>query len=193
MRAGAPWCDLPTEYGPWQTVYGLSRRWQRDGAWSAVPTGLQARADEAGLITWGVNVDSTICRAYEHAAGAGRDGPTQKEPPGGRQAEPDDHALGRSRGGWTTKWGDSPQFGAVLEAIQVPRLGPGRPLVRPLRVRGDKAYSSTCRECRSRASFWPRSGQRVEGTQGRWGLRTTGPRARAATTSRTRPRTPCSC
>ncbi|MFJ9743130.1 transposase [Streptomyces sp. NPDC101166] len=38
--------------------------------------------------------------------------------------------------------GDSPQFAAVLEGIRVPRTGPGRPRVRPLRVRGDKAYSS---------------------------------------------------
>lgn len=30
----------------------------------------------------------------------------------------------------------------MLEAIRVPRLGLGQPRVRPLRVRGDKAYSS---------------------------------------------------
>ncbi|MER6257950.1 transposase [Streptomyces sp. NPDC001584] len=58
VRTGAPWRDLPSEYGPWQTVYGLF------------------------------------------------------------------------------------QFRAVLEDIRVPRLGLGRPRVRPLRVRGDKAYSS---------------------------------------------------
>jgi hypothetical protein len=29
--------------------------------------------------------------------------PAQKEPPGGVEAEPADHALGRLRGGWTTK------------------------------------------------------------------------------------------
>lgn len=83
------------EYGPWQTVYGLFRRWQRDGVWSVVLTGLQARADAAGLITREVNVDSTICRAHQHAAGARRDGQAQKEPPGGMVAEPDDHGLGR--------------------------------------------------------------------------------------------------
>ncbi|MFJ4839316.1 IS5 family transposase [Streptomyces sp. NPDC088746] len=162
VRTGAPWRDLPSEYGPWQTVCGLFRRWQRDGVWSAVLTGLQARADAAGLINWDVNVDSTICRAHQHAAGARRDSRAQKEPPGGKQAEPDGHGLGRSRGGLTTKIhlaceqgqkplsllvtagqrGDSPQFTAVLEAIRVPRLGLGRPRVRPLRVRGDKAYSS---------------------------------------------------
>ena len=38
--------------------------------------------------------------------------------------------------------GDSPQFTAVLEAISVPRTGPGRPRTRPGRVLGDKAYGS---------------------------------------------------
>jgi len=31
VRAGAPWRDVPVEDGPGQTVYGLFRRWQRDG------------------------------------------------------------------------------------------------------------------------------------------------------------------
>lgn len=26
VRTGTPWRDLPSEYGPWQTVYGLFRR-----------------------------------------------------------------------------------------------------------------------------------------------------------------------
>ncbi|SDM52182.1 Transposase DDE domain-containing protein [Allokutzneria albata] len=123
---------------------------------------LQARADAAGLIFWEVNVDSTICRAHQHAAGARRRGAVQKEPPGGVSAESEDHGLGRSRGGFTTKIhlaceqgqkplsllitagqrGDSPQFEPVLNAIGVPRPGVGRPRSRPLRVRGDKAYSS---------------------------------------------------
>jgi transposase len=38
--------------------------------------------------------------------------------------------------------GDSPQFQAVLEAIAVPRLGPGRARTRPDRVLGDKAYGA---------------------------------------------------
>ena len=76
--------------------------------------------------------------------------------------EPADHALGRSRGGLTTKVhlaceqhqkplsivitagqrGDSPQFEAVLDGIGVARLGAGRPRTRPDRVLADKAYSS---------------------------------------------------
>lgn len=78
------------------------------------------------------------------------------------RTEPADHALGRSRGGLSTKIhlsceqgqkplsivitagqrGDSPQFQAVLEGIRVPRLGPGRPRTRPDRALGDKAYGS---------------------------------------------------
>lgn len=38
--------------------------------------------------------------------------------------------------------GDSPQLVAVLERILVPRIGPGRPRVRPDSVSADKAYSS---------------------------------------------------
>jgi transposase len=55
-RVGSPWRDVPARYGPWQTIYGLFRRWQRDGTWARILTGLQARADAAGLITWDVSV-----------------------------------------------------------------------------------------------------------------------------------------
>ncbi|MET7458401.1 IS5 family transposase, partial [Streptomyces sp. NPDC005574] len=71
-------------------------------------------------------------------------------------------ALGRSRGGLTSKihlvcdavgrplafvltggnTNDCTQFTAVMEAIRVPRIGPGRPRVRPDHVLGDKGYSS---------------------------------------------------
>jgi transposase len=73
-RTGAPWRDVPARYGPWQTVYGLFRRWQRDGTWQQILTGLQAQADAAGLITWQVNVDTTVVRAHQHAAGARKGG-----------------------------------------------------------------------------------------------------------------------
>jgi hypothetical protein len=105
VRAGAPWRDLPPEYGPWQTVYGLFRRWRRAGVWRAIPAALQTRADADGLIVWDVSVDSTVMRAHQHAAGARKEGDLQVEPPdtpaGG--IEPDDHGSGRSRGGWTSR------------------------------------------------------------------------------------------
>lgn len=76
--------------------------------------------------------------------------------------EPDDHGIGRSRGGLSTKIHhlvdgrgrpvvvligpgqahDSPVFPLLLDQIRVARPGPGRPRTRPERVRGDKAYSA---------------------------------------------------
>jgi transposase len=101
VRVGAPWRDVPPCYGSWQAVYSLFRRWQRAGVWQQMATALQSRADAAGKVGWQVSIDSTIARAHQHAAGARR-GP-QFDSPGGWRVEPADHALGRSRGGWTTK------------------------------------------------------------------------------------------
>lgn len=103
VRTGVPWRDVPVEYGPWGRIYDLFRRWQRDGTWHQVLTRLQAQADAKGAIVWDLSVDSTVCRAHQHAAGARKRGDLQKEPPGGVFTEPDDHGLGRSRGGFTTK------------------------------------------------------------------------------------------
>jgi transposase len=75
--------------------------------------------------------------------------------------EPDDHGLGRSRGGLSTKLhlccdgrglpltvaltpgqaGDNPQLLGLLDDIRVATPGPGRPRQRPDRVIADKAYS----------------------------------------------------
>ncbi|MEU2183430.1 hypothetical protein [Streptomyces thermolilacinus] len=65
-------------------VYDLFRRWQRDGTWARILTQLQVEADAKGLITWDVNVDSTVCRAHQHASPLERrKGGLQKEPPVG--------------------------------------------------------------------------------------------------------------
>jgi transposase len=162
IRIGSPWRDVPAEYAPWQTIYGLFRRWQRDGTWEKILAALQTLADAAGRIAWDVSIDSTTSRAHQHAAGARHDGHLQKEPPGGVHDEPADHALGRSRGGLTTKThlaceqgqkvlamtltagqrGDSPQFIPVLRNIRVARIGGGHPRTRPDLVLADKAYTS---------------------------------------------------
>lgn len=159
VRVGSPWRDVPERDGPWQSVYWLFRTWQRAGVWAVIVTGLQTRADGAGLICWDVSVDSTIVRARQHAAGARKDPIAQADPAYG---EPADHGLGRSRGGLTTKLhlaceqgqklmslvltagrrGDSPQFAPVPARIRVPRLGSGRPRTTPDRVLADTAYAS---------------------------------------------------
>nr|WP_255421033.1 IS5 family transposase [Micromonospora sp. M71_S20] len=162
IRVGAPWRDVPPQYGSWSAVYALFRRWQRDGTWKEVLTALQVLADVAGRVTWDVSVDSTSARAHQHAAGARKRGIYRSNRLVESVSSRPDHALGRSRGGLTTKLhlgceqgqkplaivltagqrGDSPQFIPVLTAIRVPRLGAGRPRTRPDRVLADKAYTS---------------------------------------------------
>ncbi|MEU2835108.1 IS5 family transposase [Streptomyces lavendulae] len=80
-RAGTPWRDVPERYGPWDRVYDLFRRWQRDGTWQRIFGQLQTDADAKGLITWDLSVDSTICRAHQHAAGARKKGTSRKNLP----------------------------------------------------------------------------------------------------------------
>ena len=87
-RTGAPWRDVPARYGPWQTVYGLFRRWQREGTWQQILSQLQAQADAKGLITWEVSVDSTIARAHQHAAGAGKGGTANAKNRAGSTSSP---------------------------------------------------------------------------------------------------------
>ena len=90
-RTGAPWRDLPDRYGPWQTVATRFYRWRAAGIWDALLAALQQRADAAGRLDWAVHyVDATIVRAHQHAAGA-RGGDAVAE------------ALGRGRGGFSTK------------------------------------------------------------------------------------------
>ncbi|MGC4815680.1 IS5 family transposase [Micromonospora sp. DT228] len=161
-RVGAPWRDIPECYGSWSAAYAVFRRWQRDGTWAKILTTLQAGADQAGRVTWDVSVDSSVARAHQHAAGARKRGICRSSRRAGWRSSRPNHALGRSRGGLTTKVhlaceqgqkplsivltagqrGDSPQFVAVLDGIRVPRLGGGRPRTRPDRVLADKAYTS---------------------------------------------------
>src|SRR5262249_17196630 len=73
-KTGAPWRDLPAQYGPWQTVATRFYRWQRSGLWLRILTEVQRQADMQGDVDWEQHyVDGTIVRAHQHAAGARRD------------------------------------------------------------------------------------------------------------------------
>lgn len=72
---------MPERYGPWARVYDLFRRWQRDGTWQRIFAELQARAGAVDLITWDLDIDSTVCRAHQHAAGAREKGACRRSRP----------------------------------------------------------------------------------------------------------------
>ncbi|MFJ1998032.1 IS5 family transposase [Streptomyces asiaticus] len=166
MRTGIPWRDLPRRFGSWQTCYDRHRhrhrRWSAEGTWERIVRAVQAGADADGRIDWSlVSVDSTVCRAHQHAAGARKQAPRKT----GKRTRPAQHrpdeALGRSRGGLTMKIhlagegglrpcghaghprsvGRCPQMIPVLERLRVPRPDGGHPRTRPDHLSGDKAYS----------------------------------------------------
>ncbi len=156
---------------PGVTYPGTSDRGRRCGSDTAASPGtapetgftaLLVQADGLGEIDWNVSVDSTINRAHPHGTNLTGDA-------GGhcritriccsnrltsRSAAP---AAGWARRCTTSatargaRWyccsapgpaNDSPMFPSLMDAIRVPRSGPGRPRTRPNAVLADKGYSS---------------------------------------------------
>ncbi len=157
LRTGAPWRDLPDEwFGPWQTVYYYRNLWRADGTLDRLLLSLQDRRGRRRAIDWGLGcIDGTVVRAARCAAGASsRSGELHPD-------EPADHALGRSRGGFTSKFHlltdghglpisvqvspgqrhDSMMFEAVMNGVVPILQRRGRPRRRPKRLAGDKGYS----------------------------------------------------
>src|SRR5205814_7597813 len=63
-RTGVPWRDLPSEFGPWKTVFSRFDRWSRTGKWQRLFAALRTDVD-----TEWHSIDSTINRAHQHAGG----------------------------------------------------------------------------------------------------------------------------
>lgn len=85
LRTGAPWRDLPGEYGSWHTASSRFYRWRKAGVWERVLAVLQTEADAAGNLDWELPfVDGSVVRAHQHAAGA--KGGTQPPKPWGAVA-----------------------------------------------------------------------------------------------------------
>ena len=83
-KTGAPWRDLPERFGNWNSVFQRFNRWCKNGVFQKIMDKLQD-ADLSVLM-----LDSTVVRAHQHAAGA-KDSCAEAE------------AMGRSRGGFSTK------------------------------------------------------------------------------------------
>ena len=75
LRTGAPWRDMPEEFGPWQTVWRLFNKWNSDGTLKEILQRFQAAFADIGEIDndlW--CIDGTIVRAARCAAGGGKKG-----------------------------------------------------------------------------------------------------------------------
>ena len=69
LRTGAPWRDLPSAYGPWNTVYTRFSRWSQSGALALLFEALARERDAEGFL-----IDATIVRAHQDASGAAKKG-----------------------------------------------------------------------------------------------------------------------
>ncbi len=71
-RTGAPWRDLPSEFGLWNSLFQRFRRWAHKGVFERVFKELSAAADFEYVL-----VDGSIVRLHQHGAGA-QGGPAAK-------------------------------------------------------------------------------------------------------------------
>ena len=83
LRSGAPWRDLPQEFGAYTTCYNRFVRWRRAGVWAKLMSALAGAHDAAVQM-----IDTSVIRVHQHAACIARNR---------RQS------MGRSRGGLTSK------------------------------------------------------------------------------------------
>lgn len=73
VRTGAPWRDVPEEFGPWKTIYNHFDKWNSDGTLDQVRKRLLSRFiddDEIDSELW--CIDGTIVRAARCANGGGK-------------------------------------------------------------------------------------------------------------------------
>src|SRR5215210_2643360 len=103
-RTGAPWCDLPEEFGPWQSIATRFYRWVEAGVWDHVLAELQRQADAEGDLDWNLHhIDGTSVRAHQHAAGAQKGEARTTQQRRQRKIRRQRRPAGRSRGGFSTK------------------------------------------------------------------------------------------
>lgn len=102
LRGGIPWRFLPTDYGPWQTVYGKFRRWKKAGLWQTLNDRLRTavrkahgkRARPTACI-----LDSQTVRSADHGGAVGYDAAKKTK---GRKRHLRVDTLGLLPGLWIT-------------------------------------------------------------------------------------------
>ena len=65
LRTGAPWRDLPPDFGHWNTACIRCHRWRQKGVWAQL---LEAVIDEPDL-EW-LMIDASYVKAHQHSASA---------------------------------------------------------------------------------------------------------------------------
>jgi transposase len=83
LRTGAPWRDLPPDYGGWSNTHRRFIRWRDKGIWEALLEQLVDSPDFEWLM-----IDASHIKVHPHAAGAR----------GGNQD------MGRTKGGSTARY-----------------------------------------------------------------------------------------
>ena len=65
LRTGAPWRDLPPDFGDWRNTQRRFCRWRDQGVWEAL---LEIFIDQPDY-EW-LMIDASHCKVHPHAAGA---------------------------------------------------------------------------------------------------------------------------
>ena len=65
VRTGAPWRDLPPDYGDWKNTHRRFCRWRDKRIWESLLEALIEEPDFEWLM-----IDTTHCKVHHHAAGA---------------------------------------------------------------------------------------------------------------------------
>src|SRR6478736_1264792 len=62
LRSGAPWRDLPNNFGPYTTCYNRFVRWRRAGVWAKIMSAL------AGIMMLRCKIDTSVVRVHQHGS-----------------------------------------------------------------------------------------------------------------------------